>query len=270
MELTKYLERPEGKVAYSDTGTNGEPVVMLPGLGALRSEYRFLAPALHAAGYRAVTVNLRGQGQSSVPWPKYNILAVGSDILALIDQINAGSAYVIATFFSPGAAVWAAVERPNAIRSLVLIRPSVRETKLSPLMTAAVWVMMNNPWRVHTWAMYYHSLYPIHKPADFEDYLDQLRRNLAQPGRFEAAKAMTYTSRRPAEERLNKVKVPVLVVMGTKDPDFSNPAGEAEHIARQTRGKVVLIEGAGHYPQTEMPGKTAKLVIEFLKGIKDP
>jgi pimeloyl-ACP methyl ester carboxylesterase len=262
---TQYFQRPEGTLAYSDYGGSGELALMLPGMGALRSEYRYLAPKLSEAGYRAVTVDLRGQGESSVPWKTYDVPSVGNDILALIEQLSAGPAHVIATSFSPGAAVWAAVERPDSIRSLVLIGAFVRDAKVNPLMNAAVWLMMNNPWRVRTWGMFYGTLYPTHKPDDFADYMTHLLANLAQPGRFEAAKALADSSRTPSEERLKRVKAPTLVVMGTKDPDFPDPVAEAHYIAEQTQGAVVLIDGAGHYPQTEMPDKTTPIVIDFLK-----
>ncbi len=262
---TQFFQRPEGTLAYSDYGGSGELVLMLPGMGALRSEYRYLAPKLSEAGYRAVTVDLRGHGESSVPWKTYGVPSVGNDILALIDHLNAGPAHVIGTSFSPGAIVWAAAERPDSIRSLVLIGAFVREAKLNPFMKAAAWLMMNNPWRVRTWGMYYGTLYPTRKPADFKDYLNQLMANMSQPGRFEAAVALAYSSRKPSEERLKRVKVPTLVVMGTKDPDFPDPVAEGKYIAEQTGGTLALVEGAGHYPQTEMPEKTTPIVIAFLK-----
>jgi pimeloyl-ACP methyl ester carboxylesterase len=262
---TQYFERPEGTLAYSDYGGSGELVLMLPGMGALRSEYRYLAPKLSEAGYHAVTVDLRGHGESSVPWQSYDLPAVGNDILALTQHLNAGPAHVIATSFSAGAAVWAAAERPDAIRSLVLIGAFVREAKLNPLMKAGAWLVMNNPWRVRTWGMYYGTLYPTRKPADFKDYMNQLMENLAQPGRFDAASALANSSRQPSAERLKQVKAPTLVIMGTKDPDFPDPAAEGKYIAEQTGGTLALVEGAGHYPQTEMPEKTTPIVIDFLK-----
>jgi pimeloyl-ACP methyl ester carboxylesterase len=118
---TQYFERPEGTLAYSDYGGGGELVLMLPGMGALRSEYRFLAPKLGEAGYRAVAADLRGHGESSVPWQAYDVPSAGNDILALIEHLHVGAGHVIATSFSAGAAVWAAAEGPDRIRSLVLI-----------------------------------------------------------------------------------------------------------------------------------------------------
>jgi pimeloyl-ACP methyl ester carboxylesterase len=191
--------------------------------------------------------------------------SVGEDILALIDQFDAGPAHLITISFSSGAAIWAAVERPQAVRSLVLSGPFVRDAKVNPLMQGIFWLMLNNPWRVQTWRMFYRSLYPTRKPADFDEYLTQLAANLAEPGRFDAAKQLSQSSRKPSEERLGRVQAPVLVVMGTKDPDFPDPVGEANFIVQQTNGKLALIEGAGHYPQTEMPDKTTPVILEFLR-----
>jgi pimeloyl-ACP methyl ester carboxylesterase len=262
---TQYLECPEGTLAYDDYGGNGQLVLMLPGMGALRSEYRFLAPSLFEAGYRPVPVDLRGHGESSVPWKTYDVPSVGNDILALIEHLDAEPAHLIGTSFSAGAVVWAAAERSASVRSLVLIGAFVRNVIINPLMSALFWLMTNNPWRVRFWVMYYGSLYPTHKPPDFKDYLDKLGENMAQPGRFDAALALANSSRQPSEERLKRVKAPALVIMGTKDPDFPDPIAEGNYIVEQTNGILELIEGAGHYPQTEMPKTTSSIVIDFLK-----
>lgn len=264
---TKYFERSEGTLAYSDYGGSGELVLMLPGMGALRSEYRYLAPRLSKARYRAVTVDLRGHGESSVPWEKYDVASVGADILALVDHLGAGSAHLIATSFSAGSAVWAAAENAERIRSLVLIGAFVRDANLNPLVRAGAWFLMNNPWRVPLWTMYYRTLYPGHKPPDLGDYLKQLRANLSQPGRFHAAKALANSSRKPSEARLQRVKAPTLLIMGTKDPDFREPMAEGKYIAEQTGGELALVKGAGHYPQTEMPVETAQLILDFLERV---
>jgi len=261
---TRFFTRPEGSLAYDDLGGAGELALMLPGMGALRAEYRFLAPMLRSAGYRAVTTDLRGQGESSVPWTAYDVPAVGGDVIALIEHLDAGPAHLIGTSFAPAAVVWAAVERPDLVRSLVLINPFVRDARINPFMRAAFWLMMHNPWRVRTWAMYYRTLYPTRKPADFADYLSSLTRNLAEPGRFHASSTLGTSSRKPSAERLDKVNHPSLVIMGASDPDFPDPAEEGRVVARLLGGSLALVEGAGHYPQTEMPAETAPLVIEFL------
>jgi pimeloyl-ACP methyl ester carboxylesterase len=261
---TKYVKRPGGTLACSDYGGSGEPVLMLPGLGALRSEYRFLAPQLCEAGYRAVTADLRGHGESSVPWDTYDVPSVGRDVLSMIEHLDAGAAHLVGTSFAGAAVVWAAAERPDQVRSLVLINPFASEAELSPSVDGLFWLMKHSPRRVCVYTAYYRSLYPTHRPGDFEEYLDRLRGNMAEQGRMEAAAALAFSSREPSDERLERVTAPTLVIMGGKDPDFADPAEEGTYIAEKTGGKLALIDGAGHYPQTEMPEKTASIVVDFL------
>jgi pimeloyl-ACP methyl ester carboxylesterase len=262
---TLFFERSEGNLAYSDYGGSGEPILMLPGLGALRSEHRFLDPKLDESGYRAITIDRRGHGESSVPWKAYDIPSVGGDILALVEHIGAGPAHIIASSFSAGAAVWAAAENPDSVRSLILIGGSVRNGKVNPFLKPIYWLMMNNPWRVRTWIMYYRTLYPSRKPDDFAEYLNDLSRNLAQKGRFAAAAALASCSRSPSQERLGRVRAHTLIIMGTRDPDFPDPSSEGKFIAEKTGGRLELIQGAGHYPQSEMPEITTPLIIGFLR-----
>ena len=122
-----------------------------------------------------------------LPWER--------DILDLIDHLGGEPVHLIGTSFAAAPAVWAAVERPESVRSLTLIGASVRDGKAGPVMNAIIWLMFNNPWRVRTWVMYYRTIYPARKPADFDDYLKQLEQNLKQPGRFSAGVAMGLTPR---------------------------------------------------------------------------
>ncbi len=264
---TQYMTHQEGKLAYTDYGGTGDLVLMLPGMGALRQEYRFLAPELVKAGYHAVAVDLRGQGDSSSHWSTYDVPSVGNDILALIKHFGNKPAHVIGTSFSPASIVWAGVEAPESIKSMILIGAFVRDPQTNPIMKIVMAVVMNSPFRAQAWRSFYPTMYPTRKPADFDDYLDQVISNLKEKGRFDAVKSFASTSRKPAETRLGKLKSPILVVMGTADPDFPDPVAEANYIVEQTGGQLALIEDAGHYPQTEMPDKTTPVIIEFLQSV---
>lgn len=270
MMQTKFFERPEGTIAYDDSQGKGELIIMWPGMGALRSEYRYLAPALVEAGYRVVTADLRGHGESSVGWSEYTLPAVGQDILALIDHLDAGPAHVIGTSFSPGAAVWAAAERPEAIRSLTLIGAFVRDPESNPIKNLMTAVLINGPWKVWAWGMLYKTLYPTHKPDDFGEYIAQLQANLREPGRYAALKGLGFSPKTAAEERLDQVQAPALVIMGTKDPDWPDPEAEARFIAEALSAELVLVEGAGHYPQTEMPEQVTPAIVDFLARVRAP
>lgn len=262
--MTQYLDVPGGTLAYQEEGS-GPLVLLAPGLGDLRQQYRFLAPQLAEAGYRSVSVDLRGHGESSVGWPAHDASSVGGDLLALIDHLGGAPAAVVGNSFAAGAAVWAATEAPEAIRRLVLIGPFVREHELGVGMRLAMRLAFAGPWKVRAWDAYFASLFPSRKPPDLTEYRRRLRANLAEPGRFVALKAMMWREDGPViEGRLREVRAPALVVMGSKDPDFPDPAEEARWIAEQVGGDVALIEGAGHYPHVEMPDSTVPLIEDFL------
>src|SRR5436853_3965601 len=93
---TRFLKRPEGRIAYDEAGpASGQLVVLVPGIGDVRQQYRLLAPQLVAAGYRVITTDLRGLGESSTGWSDYTGAATGSDVVALLRELNAGPAHLV-------------------------------------------------------------------------------------------------------------------------------------------------------------------------------
>ena len=78
---------------------------------------------------------------------------------------------------------------------------------------------------------------------------------------------MLGPSRRAIEARLDRVDQPALVVMGTKDRDFKDPAAEAELVAARVGGEVELVESAGHYPHVEFAEQTVKPIVDFARSV---
>jgi pimeloyl-ACP methyl ester carboxylesterase len=266
---TQYLKLPGGQLAYDDTGGAGPLVICVPGLGDLRQQYRFLAPKLAAAGFRVVTMDLPGHGQSSVDWPAYSPALVGADIVAMIRQLGASKAFIVGNSMAGGSAVWAAAEIPDRIAGIVLIDPFTRETPTSSFLLAFLRVAMTRPWGPSFWSMYYGSLYKTAPPPDLDSYRAALAANLKEPGRIEATKALVFSSQAPCEARIPKVHAPALVVMGTRDSDFDDPAAEADWVATHLHGKKLMVDGAGHYPHVEYPDIVAPAVIDFVKDVHD-
>src|SRR5690349_15697050 len=123
---TRYINRGEGKIAYDDTG-RGPLVVCVPGMGEMRGEYRFLTPRLLAVGYRVVTMDMRGHGESTARWRDMSMDAQGSDIVALVRHLDAGPALLVANSMGCAAAVCADAQAPDLIAGMVLTGPAVRD-----------------------------------------------------------------------------------------------------------------------------------------------
>lgn len=75
---TQFLAVAGGQIAYDDSQTGRALVVLVPGFGDTRRSYRFLRPRVAGAGYRVVTMDLRGHGETTVPWRDYTQTAGGA------------------------------------------------------------------------------------------------------------------------------------------------------------------------------------------------
>jgi pimeloyl-ACP methyl ester carboxylesterase len=262
---THYLSRPGGRVAYALLG-EGPLVICLPGMGDVRSVYRFLAPALAEAGYRVATMDLRGHGDSDVSFDVYDDVATGGDLIALAEHLG-GPAILIGNSMGAGAACWAAAEAPGLTTGLVLIGPFVRQPKTNPLSKLMLRLALLRPWGPAVWKAYSRMLYPTRCGAEYEAHFAEVARHLSQPGYWNAFQKTTQISHDPAEASLGKVRAPTFVIMGEKDRDFADPAVEARWIADRLNGEVLMVPGAGHYPQAEFPEIVSPAVIEFTRRI---
>ncbi len=228
---TKFITRPEGRVAYDIAGA-GPLVVLVPGMGDLRATYRFMAPSLREAGYRVVCTDLRGHGDSDATFRTYGDVETAGDVVALIAELG-GPAVLIGNSMGAGSAVLAAAEHPDMVVGLVLLGPFVRDPKVGAMRRVMLRVAMAPLWAAVAWKSYLPRLYAGTRPADFDDYRARVVAALRRPGYARSFSLTTRTSHAPAEARLADVTAPTLVVMGEKDPDFPGPGGRG-HVDRQS------------------------------------
>jgi pimeloyl-ACP methyl ester carboxylesterase len=266
MTTSHDLNRPGGTLRYDRQG-DGPLVVCLPGMGDNRSVYRFLAPAVAQAGFEVVTLDLRGHGESDATFDAYDDVAAGTDLVALVTELGRGPAVIVGNSMGAGAAAWAAAEAPHLVAGLVLVGPFVRNVPTPLMVRLAFRAALRKPWGPAAFAAYYRRAYPTSPPADLDDHIAELRRGLRGPGRWRAFVATSHTSHAPVEARLAEVTAPTLVVMGDADIDFADPAGEARLVAERLSGELLLVQGAGHYPQAEQPQVVTPAVIEFATRV---
>lgn len=259
------LERPEGSVAFEVTG-DGPLIVCVPGMGELRSSYRFVQGELVAAGFRVAVMDLRGHGDSDATFAAYGDEPTASDIAALITQLG-GPALIVGNSMAAGSAVLVAAEHPELVRGLALIGPFVREHGTPVAMRWAFRLMMAKPWAAASWSGYLPKLYAGIKPADFEEYRKNVKATLKRPGYAKAFSLTTRTRHDAAAAALSAVTAPTLVIMGQLDPDFPVPADEAQWIADRLHAEVLLVPDAGHYPQSQRPELVGPALSTFAEKL---
>ncbi len=271
---TQFLTVASARLAYDVIG-DGPLVVLSHGMADNRNSFRFLAPLIAAAGYRVATADLRGHGESSTDWDSYTRTDTAHDLLELIKHLG-GPAVIVGQSFSGGSATIAAAADPALVRAIVEIDPFTRPAKIS-----LVGLIRNAHHRrgglllmrtaisgsIKTWLRYLNVAYDGAKPADWDSWLAALEQNLAEPGRMSAAINMGRAKPTDAQAQLPNVGCPVLVVMGSRDPDWADPQAEAADIVAllpQVAASYVMIDGGGHYPHAQYPDQVAAAIIAFL------
>ena len=270
-QTVEFLPRPEGRIAYTVTGT-GPLVVAVPGMGDLRSTYRDLVPPLGAAGYRVAVTDLRGHGDSDTTFRTHGDVATGQDLVALVEHLG-GPAVLVGNSMGAGAATWAAAEQPDAVVGLVLLGPFLRDPAVSAARARANrWlyrVTLARPWGAAAWAGFYSSLTKGRKAPWHAEHVAALRTSMREPGRLRSfrdlALALTHA---PVEARLREVEAPAIAFMGSLDPDFSDQAAELAWIEESIGAQGHLVPDVGHYPQHQSPEVVAPATLAFLDGLR--
>ncbi|MEV5758113.1 alpha/beta hydrolase [Streptomyces tendae] len=271
--MTEYLAVDGGTIAYEVTGS-GPLIVLAHGMGDSRAAYRAVVPQLVTAGYRVAAVDLRGCGESSVDWPAWSRSDIAGDLLALIRHLG-GPAVLVGHSVSGGAATITAAREPSLVTSVVELAPFTRKqsVRLGDLrvrrfrrgMVRLLGAGLFGSLRL--WRSYLDVAYPGVRPADWPERLGRIETLLREPGRMKAMQAMGRSAPTDAGARLGDVRCPVLVVMGTLDPDWADPRAEGAAVVDALPaglGRLEMIEGAGHYPHDQYPDRVAALVLAFL------
>jgi pimeloyl-ACP methyl ester carboxylesterase len=265
---TRYLELEGGRIAYDDTG-EGPLIVATPAMLDLRSELRYLTPLLAESGFRVVTIDQRGMGETSSRWPAYGSTPLAHDLTALIRHLDAGPAVIYGTSNGAAAGVYVAAETPELVRGLVLSAPFVRDGKISWIQRQLMQIMKVPFLTLPIYMSYFPKWEPLQpRVPDFDDHVAKLKANLSEPERRHVVRAYMFEqSHRDAELRLGRVRVPSLVVMGTGDVDWPDPQAEAAWIVEQLGSELLTLEGVGHHPHVERPHEVADAVRAFIGGL---
>lgn len=264
--------------------TDAPLVLCLHGFPDTAWSFRPLLGQLANAGYRAVAVFMRGYAPTALADDRdYSGLALGRDVLALIEHFGVDQAYVVGHDWGAVAAYAAAAMRPDRVRRIVtagvphvrrfLLRPSRAQLKASHYMfkfqmrgSAEKMVSRDDfAWLrdlVRSWS------------KDWEpdaDYWTQIKAVFSERARLRAA--LSYYRAIPGllfrrdgwNYILKPIQVPARVICGTEDGSLlaSSFEDQAHLFARDY--DLVRMEGIGHFMHLQAPDAFARLVLEGLK-----
>ena len=239
----------------------GPAVVLLPSVGGA-SQYDEFAPLLSAAGFQTIALSFRGAGGSIGPIEGLTLHDYAADVAGVIESLHVAPAYVLGRAGGNRVARCLASDRPQLVKSLILVAAGGRIPPSDP--KAVAW--LNGGPEAFTEA---------ERPAAFRAAMlspatDPARVNHIMsffPSWPAAGKAFfTANAATPVNEWWAGGSARMLVIQGLDDLLAPPANGRALRDQYGDRVKLVEIPSAGHALLFEQPERVATEVIAFLKA----
>jgi pimeloyl-ACP methyl ester carboxylesterase len=251
---------------YDDQGpSDGLPVVLIHGHPFNRTLWAPSGKALTAAGYRVITPDLRGYGDSSVTPGKVFLSDFADDIAALLDHLGVERAVIGGV--SMGGQITMEFQRryPQRAQALVLsdtsapaeteegkeFRNGLADRLLAEGMDGYAAEVIDKML----------AAYNVTALPDVTAHVLGMMRATDPQG---AAAALRGRAERPDyRDTLAAVETPVLIVVGVDD--VYTPISNAEDIHRLIpHATLTVIDRAGHLPGVEQPEQFNAALLDFL------
>ena len=286
---TEQLSFEHEALIFSAQAMGDGPIVLcLHGFPDNARSFRHQLPALAEAGYRAISLTLRGYEPGAIPADgDYTMETIATDILAVIESLDTGPVHLIGHDWGAAVAYVAASAAPERFKSLTVMAVPhagrfAREGLRIPKQLRLSWYMgfFNIPW-LSDWVVqrqdyaFIRKLWRDWSPGWQPEagVLDSVIQTLSQPGVRSAAlgyyraalsiKALLVS----AEEAHYPVPVPTLALSGERDGCIASEVFEQLMVAQDFPKGLTFsrIAEAGHFLHQEQPEQVNREILDWLK-----
>ncbi|MCX6022810.1 MAG: alpha/beta hydrolase [Chloroflexi bacterium] len=266
------------RFSYREAGSpDGALIVLAHGALSDKSTWSLQEPSLAAAGFRAVSLDRRGHGETaaSLDPTQHTIETDAADLLALLDVLQSPPAVLAGHSYGGTVVLEAARQAPERVRALVLLEPTI----LDLLARHEAGAALVAGWRVaadETMIRYRaggddealdyflsHSLSPNWRQMLRPQVQEVLRRNVpALPAQLAAL--LRY---RLSPDDLAAIHVPTLLVRGVASGDDDRLTSDllARHLPQTDE---VTIPDAGHAMHGQNPTAFNAALLAYLERFK--
>ncbi|SDG74691.1 alpha/beta fold hydrolase [Psychroflexus sediminis] len=272
---TSSLEKSRAiKLAYNDYGS-GQPIILIHGWPLNRIMWEYQVDTLVNSGYRVISYDRRGFGQSSKPWNGYDYDSLAKDLNDIIETLKLED--VILLGFSMGGGEVARFIGRYGTASIVkavlvsAVTPFMLQTDDNDAVDASVFESMkegikkDRPQFFKDFGKNFYN-YDSLKGERISEAMLQLTWNLAMQGSKKATlDCIDSFGKTDFREDCKKFDVPTLIVHG--DEDQIVPIEASAEKAKQLipNAQMQVIKGAPHGLVVTHHKEFNSLLMDFLK-----
>jgi 3-oxoadipate enol-lactonase len=258
-----YVENEGTKIYWEEEG-QGEPLLLIMGLGSASDMWYRLLPELRSR-YRTILFDNRGVGRSDAHPGPYSIANMAADAAAVMDAASVESAYVMG--FSMGGLIAQefALRYPVRVRRLILASTACGGQEVvwaAPEVLTALAAKGVKTREEGFWSTAPYNYEAATARALMEEDLEVTLRHPLKRESYQA-QLQAIMSWEGSCGRLKNLDVPTLVLHG--DHDQLIPTENGRILARAIPGaELVLITDAGHRFMTDRLEASREAIISFL------
>lgn len=265
---------PTVDLHYEDTGGTGRPVVLIHGWPLSGAAWKGNVPALQAAGYRVVTFDRRGFGESEKPLTGYGYDDLADDVAGLIESLDLTDVTLVGFSMGGGeVARYIAKHGEGRLHSVVFaaaVPPYLLNTGDNP----------DGPLS-KTLAAQMTAGLTANRESFFDDFMTQffsagdqlmvteeqrqealaLTRQASKPAALEAMASFAFTDFR---DDLEKVTVPALVIHGDSDGTVPFEGSGARTHEALAGSQLHLVKQGPHGINVSHESEFNEALIKFL------
>jgi len=249
----------------------GTPILLVPGWGCSVYAYRFTMPALAAAGFRVIGVDLKGHGLSDKPTAheEYVIDSLVQHLVEILDALGLERPHLIGHSMGGSLLCHFAAAHPARALSLGLLSPvGLRGVRMVRLYRALT------PWIITPLIRAFQPRLPVKialsrvygdRGTYTEEDVDQYWAPIRLPNATVALRELlhSYDWHALKHRRLDPVSVPAIAIWGSEDhlmPDDEIPS----YSTIFPRIELHEIVGAGHVAPEEIPSEVNERLLRFF------
>lgn len=250
-----------------------ETLVLLHGFCSSNYTWKDCILPLSEAGYRVVSIDLKGYGFSEKPRDhRYDVNDQAELVLGLMDSLGIQSATLVGNSYGGAVSMACALKQPQRVDRLVLISSAHNNRALQRM-------------RRYQWLLNSFALAEVLSPVLFgssrfvRHYLGNMYhdKSVLSAERFSAyhrpllsasCQAAALTTLRQwqldwIEAELGAIKQPTLIIWGEYDWALPVEWGAEIHMAIP-HSQFIVIPDCGHLPQEERPQEICDFILDFI------
>lgn len=245
-----------GLETYYTLEGQGDPIVLLHGWGTSSRSLSGVAASL-VNGFRVLAMDLPGFGWSQAPSVAWGTADYAAHVERLMDELGITRACLVGHSFGGRIAISLSAGHPARVARLVLVASAgIRPPRgIRYYVRVGIAKTVRRFFSLPVWGRTGERIIAkVHGRIGSRD--------------FRVAGQMRPTLVRVVNEDLTpllpKVEAPTLILWGDQDPEVPRSAMDTM-ATKIRRARLVVFEGAGHFPFLEAPEQFAQAVRSFLQ-----